>query len=248
MSVDYLSIISNESASIVDTYERNSAAPIPWSDRWSVGTVARHVGSTQHVVAQIVEGRPTADFGLFKDLQTPAKDSLDFADWFRSGTASLLYQLSAVPEGETCWSWFEAAGSVGWWARRMAFEALIHRWDTDAASGQSFFVESEVAADGIDEYLDVFVGASRAANGSPAGPTILFECTDRDDSWTLDLSEQGARLVVSHPASSTVQIRSNAEQLLLALWGRLPLTASPGVELAGDVSALDGWSTLVPPM
>lgn len=44
-------------------YAANPAGKVPWSDRWSVNTVARHVAGSHHVVAQIIEDRPTADFG-----------------------------------------------------------------------------------------------------------------------------------------------------------------------------------------
>ena len=140
MTLDYLSIISDETSRIVDAYERDRYAAVPWSDRWTVGTVARHVAGTHHVVAEMVRGRPDADFGLFAELQTPPKDSPEFVEWFRSGTASLLEQLSSVPADEECWSWFAPGRRVGWWARRMAFEAVVHRWDTDAAQGQDFSV------------------------------------------------------------------------------------------------------------
>ena len=248
MALDYLSIISDQTARIVEAYERDRSAAVPWSERWSVGTVARHVAGTHHVVAQIIEGRPTADFGLFNQLQTPAKDSPEFVDWFRTGTAALLGQLSSVPGDDPCWAWFAPGSYVGWWARRMAFEVLIHRWDTDAATGQEFSLEPDVAADGVDEYLDVFVAASRAANTAPAGPAIAIECTDRSDRWWLDLSEPGGRTLRTDAGSGTVQIRGTAEALLLMLWGRVPLAEGAGLELAGNVHELDKWSTLIPPM
>ena len=60
-------------------------------------------------------------------------------------------------------------------------------------------VAPEIAADGVDEYLDVFVAASRAAHDAPPGPTISFECSDRSDRWWLDLSERGGRIVSRDP-------------------------------------------------
>jgi uncharacterized protein (TIGR03083 family) len=175
MTLDYASIISDESSRIVGAYELDRKASVPWSDRWSVATVSRHVAATHHVVAEIVNGRPDADFGLFAQLPTPAKEAPEFVDWFRSGTASLLEQLSNAPADEECWSWYEPGRSVGWWARRMALEAVVHRWDTDAAQGKDPSVASDVAADGIDEYLDVFVAASRAAHDAPADHELCVQ-------------------------------------------------------------------------
>jgi uncharacterized protein (TIGR03083 family) len=248
VTLDYLSIISDETSRIVNAYERDPYAAVPWSDRWSVGTVARHVAGTHHVVAEVVRGRPDANFGLFADQQTPPKDSPEFVPWFRSGTAWLLDQLSSVSADDECWSWFAPGRRVGWWARRMALEAVVHRSDTDAAQGQDFSVAPQIAADGIDEFLDVFVAASRAAQDAPAGPTIGFECSDRGDRWWLDLSERGGRIVSRDPGAVSVSIRGTAEQLLLLAWGRVSISDAAGVEVSGDAEELARWSELIPPM
>jgi uncharacterized protein (TIGR03083 family) len=247
VSLDYLRIISDNSCRIVDAYERDPQARVPWSDRWSVGTVARHVAGTHHVVAGIVRGRPDASFDLFNALQTPAKGSPEFVDWFRSGTAALVEQLSIVPAEDECWSWYPQGSRVGWWARRMAFEALIHRWDADVAQGQEFSVTSDIAAEGIDEYLDVFVAASRSAADAPAGPMIGFECSDRSDQWWLDLSEPGGRTVFREPRTSTVSLRGPAAGLLLYVWGRAQ-APDAGVEVLGDGAVLEDLQELIPPM
>lgn len=130
----------------------------------------------------------------------------------------------------------------------MAFESVVHRWDTDAAQGQDFSVTPQIAADGVDEFLDVFVAASRAAHDAPPGPTISFECSDRSDCWWLDLSERGGRTVSRDPRAASVQIRGTAEQLLLIAWGRVPISNTAGAEVSGDIGELDRWSDLIPPM
>jgi len=130
----------------------------------------------------------------------------------------------------------------------MAFEAVVHRSDTDAARGQEFSIASDVAADGIDEFLDVFVAASRAAHDAPAGPTMSFECRDRSERWWLDLSARGERIVSREPGDASVRICGTAEQLLLFVWGRVPESDAGGVEVSGDIGGPDRWSELVPPM
>jgi uncharacterized protein (TIGR03083 family) len=248
VTLDYLTIISDESSRIVDAYERDRSAAIPWSGRWTVGTVARHVAGTHHVVAEVIRDRPDADFGLFAQLRTPEKDAPEFAEWFRSGTASLLEQLSAVPADDECWSWYEPGRRVGWWGRRIALETLVHRADVDMARGLDFSVAPELAAGAVDEYLDVFVATTRATSDAPAGPIIAFECADRSDRWWLDLSEPGGRSVSRQALPESVRIYGPARDLLLLLWGRVPISDSDGVKVSGDVEELDRWSELLPPM
>jgi len=130
----------------------------------------------------------------------------------------------------------------------MALEAVVHRVDVDAAQGRDPAVASEVAADGVDEYLDVFVAASRAAHDVPPGPTVRSECTDRDDLWWLDLSVRGERSVGREPRDALVRVRATAEQLLFIDWGRVLATHAPGAAASGNVEEMDRWSALVPPM
>jgi uncharacterized protein (TIGR03083 family) len=130
----------------------------------------------------------------------------------------------------------------------MAHEAVVHRSDTDSAQGRGFSVAADVAADGIDEYLDVFVAASRATNDAPVGPRISFECSDRADRWWLDLSVKGERVVSGESGDAAVRISGTAEQLLLFVWGRVSEAEAAGIEISGDVRELRRWSELVPPM
>ena len=50
------------------------------------------------------------------------------------------------------------------------------------------------------------------------------------------------------PRAASVQIRGTAQQLLLILWGRVPIPHAGGAEVSGDVGELERWSDLIPPM
>ena len=89
-----------------------------WSDRWTVRTVARHVAGAHHLVAGIIHGRPTADFGLVDSLEQPPKDDPGFPAWFETGTDALCDALrstdldepcrTSVPDGRTVRFWLTA--------------------------------------------------------------------------------------------------------------------------------------------
>jgi hypothetical protein len=133
----------------------------------------------------------------------------------------------------------------------MAHETLVHRWDAEAGAGRleagTSSMEPSVAADGVDEMLDVFVSATRALHGSPAGPAVRICCTDADGDWYLDLAEAGERTVHAEPVDVALTMRGRAEALLLLLWGRLDADTA-GVDLEGDPEVLTRWAELVPPM
>jgi uncharacterized protein (TIGR03083 family) len=250
MAVDHVAVIEGEAARIVEAYAAEPAGRVPWSDRWTVGTVARHVAGTHHVVAQVIGDRPGADFGRFRGLDAPAKGDPGFPAWFAAGTTALVEQCRATPAEEPCWSWHpHGGGSAGFWTRRMAHETLVHRWDAEAGAGVvGPPMDPSVAADGIDEWLDVFVSASRAVHGSPGGPAVGIGCTDTEGQWHLDLAEVGGRTVRSGPIDDVaVTLRGPAEALLLLLWGRLDASTA-GVLIEGDGSILARWTELIPPM
>ena len=248
MAIDHVRVIEDESARIVAAVDADQDGRVPWSERWTVGTVAKHVGGTHTVLTQVIEGRPTADFGLFATLEAPDKTDPGLGAWLGRGTAALVEQLRSTDPAEECWSWYQDDRTIGFWQRRMAHETLVHRWDAEAGAGVAgAAMDPEVAADAIDEYLDIFVGASRGLNGSPAGPSIAFECTDTDATWLLQLPAAGERLVAREPGESAVGLRGPAEGVLLVAWGRLS-PDDAGVDVVGDGSVLERWGELIPPM
>src|SRR5688500_3736779 len=90
MSIDYLAVIQDEAARILAAYAVNPGGKVPWSDRWTARTVARHVAGSHHVVALVIRDRPTADFGRFETLDLPAKGDPAFPAWFAAGTEALV--------------------------------------------------------------------------------------------------------------------------------------------------------------
>ena len=158
MSIDYYAVIAAESTRLVTAVEANRGGKIPWSDRWTVATVAKHVGGVHHVVSQVVRDRPTADFGVFASLDVPQSSDPALGAWIGAGTASMLTEMRSAGPDAACWSWHPDRHDVGFWIRRMAHETLVHRWDAEVGAGVTIkAMDPAVAADGLDEFLDVFV-------------------------------------------------------------------------------------------
>ena len=248
MAIDYIAVIEAEGARIVAALEANRSASIPWSQDWTVATCGRHVGGAHHVVAQVVQGRPTADFGLFASLNIPDAEDPELSTWVAAGTAALAAELRATDPSAECWSWWPEGRTAAFWQRRMAQETLVHRWDAELGAGiDGPPMVPAVAADGVDEYLDVFAGLTRMLHGAPAGPSIHLHCTDTDGEWLLQLPADGERVLSREHAKGDLGLRGPAEGLLLVAWGRLSPGAA-GVEVLGDTDVVSRWSQLIPPM
>jgi uncharacterized protein (TIGR03083 family) len=243
---DHLSSIAADAARIRAAYEQNRGARIPWSDRWSVRTVARHVAAAHHGVAGIIHGRPTADFGLWDSLGEPPKDDPGFPAWFEAGTEALCDALRTTDLDEPCWTSVPAGRGVRFWLRRMTAETLVHRWDAELGAGMDHLpFDPAIAAEGVDEYVALAMPALRSLRGAPAGPSLHVRCTDADGSWYVQLTEGGGTTVGDSPVPVDGTLRGPAGALLLTFMGRLSLDEA-GVDFDGDPTLLSRGDDLLP--
>jgi uncharacterized protein (TIGR03083 family) len=245
--IDYLAAVQADSDRIVRALGARRDGVIPWSDTWTAQDCARHVGGLHHVIATVIEGRPTANFGAFKTLEQPSASDPALGRWIADGTAAMVEQLRAAAPGDTAWSWWPDDQTVGFWSRRVALETLVHRWDVELGAGVTIVpADPALAADAIDEYLDIFVGLQRVLHTAPgAGETVHVHCTDTSGEWFVEFPAPGERTLRREHAKGDVAFRGPAEGLLLFLWGRLPADAA-AVEVVGDTSVAARWTELAP--
>lgn len=136
------------------------------------------------------------------------------------------------PEVPT-WNWSRGEKTSGWVARRMAQELSVHRCDADSIVGPPAPIVAPVAADGIDELLDVFVGADEVG----AGPVLELAATDTGRRWTARLGAEGAAREADVAADGRVE--GTTSDILLALWDR-PTDAT----WSGDSAVRAAWKAL----
>jgi uncharacterized protein (TIGR03083 family) len=249
VTIDFIDTIETESARVVAALRADPDGVIPWSDGWTVKACAQHLGSAHHVVAQVIEGRPATTFSVFADLHPPGLDDPGLPDWVAASTGKLLELLRSTAPSEECWTWWDDDRSAGFWARRMAHETLVHRWDVELGAGIDIVaMNPQLAADGVDEYLDVFLGLTRQLYSAPgAGETVHVHCTDTDGEWLVGFPAPGERTVLREHAKGDLALRGPAEGLLLHLWGRRS-AVDAGVEVLGDAGVADRWRQLAPAM
>lgn len=249
MGIDFLELIEAEAARSWAALTADRTGRIPWSDGWTVQECAQHLGTVHRWVAGVVAGRPDADWGVRATIDPPEPASPALDAWAVDSTASLLRELRATDPADACWSWWPEASDVSFWHRRMAHETLVHRWDLELGAGVAIEpMDPAVAADGVDELLDVFVGMSRFLHAAPgAGESFHLHCTDTDGEWLLVCNAAGERELRREHAKGDVAYRGRAEDLLLFGWGRIG-AEDGGIEVLGDPAVHARWSELVPSM
>ena len=213
--------IRHESESLVSLAAPALGAPVPTCPEWTVGQLVAHVGQGFRRAARIVRDHADAPVSL---EEAPAGDVVAA---FEEAAAELVEALTNEDPGTPVWNWSGRGETVAFWARRMAQEVAVHRWDVSSALGAPEPVEAGLAADGVDEALNVVLPHS-LARGPVDGlaGTFSVEATDTGDAWFGRLLPDASDVVRGTPASlPDARLRGTASDLLLALWGR-PVTVS----------------------
>ena len=130
------------------------STPVPNLGRWKIKDVVAHLGGVHEWANRILTTRSMDGPGFRKSKLTGD----ELCDWFDGGAATLVETIRGIGADEECPNFNPGSPSAaGWWFRRQLHETVVHRWDVEAAADDTTPIEPAVAADGVDEFLDVFV-------------------------------------------------------------------------------------------
>jgi uncharacterized protein (TIGR03083 family) len=110
------------------------------------------------------------------------------------------------------------------WRRRMLMEAILHRWDAEAAIGAPIAPEPPVALDGIDEFLHVHTARSLPS----ADLTGTVELRTEEAVWLLDLATADIRRSDGDSGRAATPDEGAAED-------------APGATISGDPASVWLW-------
>ena len=197
--------------------------------RWKVRDIAAHLGGVHRWATRIVSTRSQAGPSFTKSKL----DGTELCDWFDEGITELLAVFANNDVDAACPNFNPgSAKTVGWWLRRQLHETTVHRWDVERALGCVSQIDDAVAADGVDEFLDVFVRTR--GKQTLASTLVLHEA--QGQSWTLQPAKKPGRIDVLAGADANAPVTvvsGSSGQLLLALWGRLTISETDLV-VTGD--------------
>ena len=234
----YVDAIRREGAALVAAARTAGVdATVPSCPGWTVGDLLSHIGRIHHWVAEIVERRPADPPEHWSKAEPPRLDAL--VDYEAEGYARLADALADAGPDAATWTWTPNK-TAGFWARRQAHEAAVHRWDAQGAAGIPDPIDRDLAVDGIQEVFDIFPLLPARTGKEPitgAGEVIHLHCTDGDGEWLIRLTPEGAVVTREH-AKGDVAARGTASDLLLLMWGRV---RPAHVETFGDAALLERW-------
>ncbi|MGK5631042.1 maleylpyruvate isomerase family mycothiol-dependent enzyme [Streptomyces sp. URMC 123] len=226
-------------------------ATVPTCPEWTLGELVRHVGGAHRWVTTIVTTRAAGPvpWDAVPGTPGPADDEPDaLLAWLAEGAETCARTLREAGPDLGVWAWMDTA-TTGAWARRVTHETVVHRADAVLAVGGGFTVAPEVAADTIDEWLEILASPNLAVMEPKltelrgTGQTIHLHATDAPGElraeWLIELGESGFTWRRAHD-KATVALRGSLADVLLAFYRRLPVT-SDRVELLGEAELLDFW-------
>jgi uncharacterized protein (TIGR03083 family) len=223
----YLAAIEEESAAFhAAAASAGLAAPVPSCPEWAVRDLVFHLGSVQWFWGEIA-GRRLLSPNDVEDPAGPPDDEL--IEWGQRQTSHLQSALAATDPTTRVWTWAPRQ-DVAFIDRRMAHEAAVHRWDAQLAAGRTWPIDAERASDGVDEFLTVMLVDPRFSSRTIGGSAHLH-ATDTPGEWLVREEVEGNLVVTAEHAKGDAALRGPASDLLLVLWGRLPLDH---LEVIGD--------------
>lgn len=235
----YLTAIAADTGTVADLVETDPGRAVPACPGWDLAELGRHLGRTQRWACAIVaaDGVQRVDYP-----DAPAAEEAPLGTWLRDGAVQLMETLDAAGPDKSVWTMGEPRSSR-FWFRRQAQEAALHRWDGEEAVGEPTPLPPDLAADGLAEYLEVFLPRMHRRGGATgAGETFHVHRTDGPGEWLVRFGAEGAEVTAEH-AKGDVALRGSASDLLLAIQRRRPWDS---VEVFGDPALMEKWEALVP--
>ncbi len=236
----YVAAIEREGERLLEVADGSLDRPVPSCPDWDVAALVGHLGQVYGYVAQLVEACPPErpDHGA---PPAPAEPEARLA-WTRERWQDVLATLAVADPEASCWNW-AGTGRAGFYHRRMAHETVLHRWDVEGAAGARTPIDTELAADGVDEL--VHVGMQYSSNPKkqyqyPPG-SIHLHRTDGEGEWLLR-NEDGRLVATREHAKGDVAVRGTGDNLLLYLWGR----GGEDLEVFGDPELVRAWAAVAP--
>jgi uncharacterized protein (TIGR03083 family) len=239
----YLDALRREGAVLAGTSAADLDRTVPTCPDWTVAQLIGHTGWVHRWVTATLLGDPASPPSP-RTIET-APSGPDVLGWYRQALDQLLPCLAEVDPG-VIYKTFAGPRNGLWWARRMAHEAGMHRWDAQNAVGVADPFEAGLAADGVEEALDTYVVRrfDHGAFGS-AGQTLHLHATDSDDAggqtgeWMLTMQPDAVIWERAH-GKGDVALRGSTSDLLLFLMSRVGVDR---FEIFGDRSLAERWQS-----
>ncbi|MQA87185.1 MAG: maleylpyruvate isomerase family mycothiol-dependent enzyme [Streptosporangiales bacterium] len=230
------------------TKDADPATPVPSCPKWPVSELLVHTGWVHRWAAGMVAKVAPARLDIEREELDLPDHPADHPVWLAAGGEALVDTLRRADPEAPMWAW-GADQHARFWPRRMLHETTVHRVDAQLALGLAPTVDTAVAVDGVDEFLENLPCARWAPHRKELrgnGESLALVAADAGVRWLIRLERD--RFTWAHleepgavTAEGAVTVEGAAADLYLLMWGRW----RPDDErfaVAGDRKVLDHWA------
>jgi uncharacterized protein (TIGR03083 family) len=233
-STAYVEALRREGDALAAAASGGLAGAVAGCPGWTVAEVVRHTGEVHRFWQQVADRRLRDPSEVVRGTAPP---DAELVGWFRDGLALLAATLETTDPATPVWTW-SSQQDVAFIQRRMAQETAVHRWDAESGGGSVRPIATDLAVDGVDEFLDVMLPGEPEALAGPS-ESVHLQATDAPAQWLVTAGE-GRLEVERSPGSgavgeAAVTVSGTASDLLLLLWRRV---SSEALKVGGDPEAL----------
>ncbi|WP_305094442.1 maleylpyruvate isomerase N-terminal domain-containing protein [Prescottella sp. R16] len=212
------------------------AEPVPAVPGWTVEDVVRHTAEVHRWVRAVLVSSPDTRLSQIPDAD-PVPHGPACLDAYRDALDEIVDAFTSRDLTQPVRT-LSGTGTVSWWLRRQVHEVAVHRIDVAdtmrALGGPSVpALDPAIAVDGVDEWAHVFLPRLARAGRFPSldGRSIHLHGTDTGHAeWHLTFTQADVVVTREH-RKGDVALRGRAQDLLLAVWRRRPLSR---LETIGD--------------
>lgn len=226
---------------------------VPTCPDWTVADLTRHLAQVYLHKVEIMRHAKEPD--TWPPAGFAAADPLGLLD---EAYSQLSQELGSRDPGEPCPTFYGPDQTVGFWIRRMAQETVVHRIDAELGAGVAVApVPGDLAVDGVDELLQVFMGwgfaewpedFAGALRDSPGHGFLIRADATADSqgaSWLVRtgagaLTVEGGPDEVATTATGVhdVSVSGNPAAVLRWAWNREAPGEGSAVRITGDLGAV----------
>jgi uncharacterized protein (TIGR03083 family) len=251
----YLQHIRDESQKFRDVLaDCDPAAAVPSCPEWRAADLLWHLGDVQHWWTWMVEHRPKSPEEYVEPERPADYDGL--LAFYDEQYVALVDALGNADPAEDAWTWHPEHKNIAFIYRRQAHEALIHRRDAELAAHTISPFPADLAADGVDEVLDIMYGGCPPwGEFFPLPHYVRLDLTDTGDHVWVQLGrfhgtdpdglvhdEDDLHVVTDPGVEPDAVISGTAEALDARIWRR---GDGADTRLAGDLAIIDRFRAVI---
>ncbi|WP_033222617.1 maleylpyruvate isomerase family mycothiol-dependent enzyme [Kitasatospora phosalacinea] len=219
---------------------------VPSCPDWTLRELAQHLGDGRRRQAAVVAAGPGAEPPARTDPKgapTAPREREALDAWLAESTGLMLDAMREAGPDRGCWTWWgrsqapETSGAV---ARHQVQEIAVHTYDVQLALGAARPLPTDVAVEGVDEFLTT---VSATTVPWPFEPAAIDLHATEGRSWRLTLDAGGVRCdgLAADAEPGDLVVRGTAGDLVLYLYARLPLDALEHTGDTGPMERLAEW-------